>query len=122
MPSASFKFGPEDAHEIKLVCGYLGKEQYFVDGNLVVSYRSFGWNEVRRFNALGHDIEIRVEMSLKGVRADGFVDGELKARNLFSKFNAKITQKHRGPPPMLKAAIWIVLALLFFAIFRAVDA
>jgi hypothetical protein len=121
MPSASFKFGPEDEHEIKLVCGYLGKEQYFVDGNLVVCYRSFGWNEVRRFNALGHDIEIRVEMSLKGIRADGFVDGEFKAQDLFSKFNARSAQKRRGPPPMIKAAIWIVLTLLFFAIFRAAD-
>jgi hypothetical protein len=122
MPSASFRFGLADEHEVKLVCGFFGKEKYFVDGNLAASYWSLRRNEVRSFKAFGRDIEIRINVNLKRIIADAYVDGELRTRDLFSEFNARIGEKRRGPSLRIKVAIWIVLALTFFAIFRAADA
>lgn len=93
-----------------------------MDGKLIASFWSFRQHGIRTFSFQGHEIEVRVKIGTKGVFSEGYVDGELRATNLFSEFNAKVTRKRGGPPPMIKVAIWVVLALLFFAFFKKVDA
>ena len=122
MPSASFQFGSNDEHNFRIVCGYFGKEQYFVNGKLIASFWSFRLHGIRSFNFQGHEIEVHVKVNMKGAFSEAFVDGELKATNLFSDFNSKLTRKRNEPSPFLQVAIWVVLALLFFIILQKVDA
>ena len=114
MPSASFLFGVNNAHEIKVECGYFGGEKYFVDGVLALSHWSLRPSGVRKFSAHGHDIEIRVSVNHKAARAEALVDGKVVAENLFASFNAKVARHRGGSPWLVKVAVWFVVALAIF--------
>ena len=121
MPRASFRFGPTSQHEVEIQCGYFGSEKYFVDGDLMLSHWSFKPTGVRKFSVHGHNIEIRMTITLKGAHADAFVDKTLVAEDLFAEFNEHLAPRRSGPPRLVKVAVWFVVAIVVFTGLKFFD-
>ncbi len=121
MPRASFRFGPTSQHEVEIQCGYFGSEKYFVDGDLILSHWSFKPAGVRRFSVHGHNIEIRLTVTLKGAHADAFVDNPLVAKDLFAEFNGRLAPHRSGPPWLVMVAAWFVVAIAIFTGLKFFD-
>ena len=121
MPRASFRFGPTSQHEVEIQCGYFGSEKYFVDGGLMLSHWSFKPTGVRRFSVHGHNIEIRLTVTLKGAHADAFVDNTLVAEDLFAEFNGRLVPRRSEPPWLVKVTVWFVVAIAIFTGLKFFD-
>jgi hypothetical protein len=107
MTNVSFRFGPDDRHECKIVCGWTGMERYYVDGVLVKRcWRLRGGRQ--EFTAEGHQIQVRFQSTLNGALGEAFVDGERKAEDLFAEFNARFERLRKDPPWWLVVIQWFV--------------
>ena len=122
MPTAIFCFGEHLEHECQIVCGYFGNERYFVDGALVHKHFSLSPSGSREFAARGHQLRVEIAINFKQAEARAFVDDVLVADDLFSEFNAKLTGMRKKRPFLLWAAIWFILTLVFFTVFKAFNA
>lgn len=111
MPSTSFKFGAQAEHEVCLVFGLLGSEQYIVNGVCRRKHWSLMPSGSRVFEAEGHQIEIRVSIGLKAVQAQALVDGQVVADDLFAHFNQD-TQRRNSAKALLKRFLLIFLFFL----------
>lgn len=127
MPSVSFQFGSA-RHTVRIECGMLGKEQYFVNDKLVLSLWSFRLRGVRQFVFEGHRIEVRVWMTLTQAHGEAFVDGEKVASDLFADFNAQFPRLPDDPPAgsaqasgvsfLSKLGVWLALMLAILVAIR----
>jgi len=115
MPSASFRFGADGAHEVKVQCGYFGSEKYLVNGVTVLSLWSLRPSGVREFSAHGHRIQIRMSVTLKKARAEALVDGRIVSDDLFAEFNSMVAQRMGVVPWLVKVAVWFGIALAVFS-------
>ena len=122
MPIASFSFGQSSEYECRMVCSYLGRERYFVNGLPVYSRWGFTPSGTREFASNGHHIRIMIVGGLKRVDAKAFVDGALVASDLFRDFNAEYAAKLRPRSLILRVAIWFVVALAVFTALKALRA
>ena len=123
MPSSSFHFGPNAQHKFSIEFGLFGREKYFVDDTLILSQWSFRIKGVRTFTFQGHNIEIRVWMSMTAAHGEALVDGECVASDLFAEFNAQLprfgadnnssdhSKSDDGMPFVSKLGIWLALVL-----------
>ena len=122
MPTASFCFGENLEHECQIVCGYFGNERYFVDGALVHRHFSLSPSGSREFAARGHQLRVEIAINFTQAKARAFVDDVLVADDLFSGFNSALAGMPKKLPFFLSVAIWFVLALVFFTVFKTFNA
>jgi hypothetical protein len=122
VPSAAFRFGPSGEHECKIVCDYLGKERYFVDGELVKEQRSMSMSGVREFTAKGYSIAVHVAVHARGATGKAFVNGTPVAENLFSEFNEMLADRDGGWVLLVRIIMWVLGALVVFAIVKSCAA
>lgn len=120
-PTASFKFGSQRQHEVRVVCDAFGRERYFVDGELVHSAWSYRFSARRSFQAHGHHIQVNIDVDMKGARGQAIVDGQLVEADLFAAFNEQM----RNPPPVrsrkVTIALWVLILLIFYFAFEYRD-
>jgi len=109
-------------HECQIVCGYFGNERYFVDGALVHKNFSLSPRCSREFAARGHQLRVEIAINFTQAKARAFVDDVLVADDLFSEFNSKLTGMPKKRPFLLSVAVWFILALVFFTVFKAFNA
>ena len=121
MPSSSFRFGAHAEHEVRIESGWLGGEKYFVDDVLVLSVWSFRLRGVREFEALGHNIQIRMAINRKGAHAEAWVNGKVVATDLFSEFNARVVGSNSLGRWLLKFLVWFVVASVVFTVLKALE-
>jgi hypothetical protein len=118
VPSTSFRFGTGQQHEVRIECGLLGSEKYYVDGALVQRLWSFRMSGLRTFKAHGHEIQVRVKVDLKRVCCEASVDGDLVATDLFAAFNAEMSEPFQVSPRMAGiAAFFLAIGLTTFMVF-----
>lgn len=116
MLSASFRFGPNDAHEFTAECDLIGGERYFVDGILISKRWSLSPTGTREFEANGHRVRIVLRSSGKEVLSEAYVDGELKVNELFPQF----ARVQKGSwPAVARAILWLLLAAVSFVAARS---
>jgi hypothetical protein len=124
MPTASFQFGDQDQHSCRVECGYFGSERYYVDDVLVLRHWSFTMGGARQFDAAGHRVELRIRVGMHGASGDAYVDGQLKATDLFSAFNSALKSRRERPASSWHGLVlWVALAgVLVFAFRRCSGA
>ncbi|OWQ48488.1 hypothetical protein CDL60_00875 [Roseateles noduli] len=95
--TSSFRFGENDRHEFKIVCGWLGGEKYYVDDRLVSSRWSFSFDGAHEVTYEQHRIRIEVKITLRPrkVISRAYVDGVLKVDDLFPEYSAYVEKQRR---------------------------
>jgi hypothetical protein len=100
-------------------CGYFGGERYYVDEALVLKRWSFSMGGTRQFDAAGHRIEVRVKVGMRGATGDAFVDGQLKASDLFSAFNSALKSQRERPVSLWGyLGLWVALVGILVLVLR----
>lgn len=116
MMSATFRFGPNDIYEFRAECDLIGGERYFVDGTLIGERWSLSAAGSRDFEVNGHRISIVLRSEAKTVLSEAYVDGELKVKELFPQ----IARMQKGPLPMMvRAVVWLFIAVVSFVAARS---
>ncbi len=116
MPTATFQFGEHLEHECQAIFSYLGYENYYVDGTLVHKHWSLNRSGVREFTASGYQLKVDVAINSKRVDAKVFINDKLVSNDLFVDFNSKLIDMRTNPPILVKALLWIVVALFFIGV------
>ncbi len=114
MPTASFRFGEGNAHELRMEFSWFGAERYYVRDTLVFKHWSVMPSGDREFTAEGHLIRIVLQVSQRRIASQAYVDGNLKAEDLFPELNAKLRQQRK--PWWVYMSAWLVIALLSFVV------
>lgn len=92
---------------------WLGAERYYANDSLVLECRSLRLSGFREFSAEGHQIRVEVETNLKSFVCRAYVDGALKADDIFAEFNTKLRKRR---PWWFNVLIWFAIALASFGI------
>jgi hypothetical protein len=92
---------------------WLGTERYYANDSLVFECRSLRPSGVREFTTEGHQIQIEVKTSLKSFGCRAYVDGVLKADDIFAEFNTKIRKRR---PWWFNVLLWFAIAFASFGI------
>lgn len=118
MPSASFRFGTENQHELRMECSYFGGERYFVNDKLLHSYWGLHPRITREFQAEGHAVRIDLNANLKRIEVNGFIDGELVAPDLYADLNRQFTQRRKPQNIFITFVIWVVIGIATVTLLR----
>ena len=122
MPKATFRFGPLHEHECRIVCGYFGRERYFVNDAVVLRRWSLWPNGSREFQAVGHLLRIELSANLRRVNAAAFVDGRLVTSDLFAELNARFDSQRRSLRIVTVLMVALAVALTLRAVFGGAGA
>ena len=112
MPTASIRFGKGDVHELRMELSWFGGERYYVGDALVYKHWSFMPSGDREFTANGHTIRIALQISQRRIASQAYVDGNLKAEDLFPELNMKLQQRRK--PWWFYVAAWLAIGLASF--------
>jgi hypothetical protein len=127
-----FRFGSEGQHEFRINLSWHGREWYFVNDRL--HHTRFSWLPgVRKFQVLGHRIEIRASWNIRRYDLKAYVDSELVNNELFADSNRYIEERiaaRLAKQPSARftwsritrdTVAWVALSLALFWLFRTMG-
>jgi hypothetical protein len=113
MPAASFRFGNGDIHELRMEFSWFGAERYYLGDTLIFKHWSLKPSGSREFTAAGHLIRVSLQIGQRHIGSQAYVDGLLRAEDLFCDLNRKLKQRR---PWWVYIAIWLAVASVSFGV------
>ncbi|MEN0035476.1 MAG: hypothetical protein AAGC78_00355 [Cellvibrio sp.] len=104
----------------------LGHEKYIFNGNVLLSRWSFKFKDRLSFDCDGDKVEIDVCLSRENWSIRAFVNGVVVKEELFPEFKSRIerAKTNKGMTKffiMKNIILWLVMAVIFFAVFEAIK-
>jgi len=109
----SGNFSVPAGHRVDVVWHRSGLEEYFVDGETVLSTRKFEFSGVREFCAGPHRIKIRFSICKQLCKA--YCDGQLLVRDVFDEFRQERIARNKiahDPIPKWKKIVTNIIVFL----------